>query len=351
MTRRAAVAARAAGVPAAIGATTAAIDVLFVLLPGSLLLDWAGPAEALRSANAQLNAQGQAARFRLRFIGAQPQATSSVGALIAGLEPLPTALPAPSWVVLVGQPGEALVLDSAEARATLHWLRGLRLSEGACELLCVCAGAVIAARAGLLAGRQATTHHQHLGELQAAEPACEVLHNRVFVHDGPLWTSAGVTCGIDLALHRIAACCGAPLAARVAQSLVVALRRGPHDAELSPFLLHRDHLHPALHRVQDALSAEPHADWPLTDMAAVACTSPRHLSRLFAEHTGISAQDYLRRIRLALARTALEAGHSVAQAAQLSGFGSDTRLRRAWRQAGWGGSPGHPGGHGALSIQ
>ncbi|QTD47051.1 GlxA family transcriptional regulator [Ottowia testudinis] len=315
------------------------IDVLFLLLPGSLLLDWAGPAEALRMANAQRAAQGEPPRFRLRFAGPGDGVAGSVGPLLTGLEPLPATLPTPSWVVLVGQPGDAMDLRTPPARAALHWLRGLRLAAGQLELVCVCAGAVIAARAGLLAGRQATTHHQHLDELRAAEPACEVLANRVFVQDGPVWSSAGVTCGIDLALHRIAAACGAPLAARVAQSLVVALRRGPHDAELSPFLRHRDHLHPAVHRVQDALSQAPRQDWPLAAMAQVAHTSPRHLTRLFAEHAGTSPQDYLRTLRLAVAQAGLQAGRSVTQAADLAGFSSDTQLRRAWHRAGLARSP------------
>lgn len=315
------------------------IDVLFLLLPGSLVLDWAGPAEALRMANAQLAARGEPPRFRLRFIGPQASVAGSVGPLLGGLEPLPATLPAPSWLVLIGQPGDALDLGTPDARAALHWLRGLRLVESQLELVCVCAGAVIAAHAGLLAGRQATTHHQHLDELRAAEPACAVLANRVFVHDGSVWTSAGVTCGIDLALHRIAAVCGAPLAARVAQSLVVALRRGPHDAELSPFLRHRDHLHPAVHRVQDAISQAPQQDWPLAAMADIAHTSPRHLTRLFAEHAGTSPQDYLRGIRLDLARVALGSGRTVSQAADLAGFGSDTQLRRAWHAARLSGRP------------
>lgn len=319
----------------------APIEVLFLLLPDSLVLDWAGPAEALRSANRHLAALGQPPRFRLRFIGVRADARSSVGAMISGLEPLPAAIVRPGWLVLVGQPGQVIALDADDdGRAALHWLRGLCLAEGELELMCVCAGAVIAAHAGLLAGRRATTHHQHLDELQAAEPGCEVIANRVFVHDGPVWTSAGVTCGIDLALHRIAAECGAPLAAQVAQSLVVALRRGPQDPELSPFLLHRDHLHPALHRVQDALSQAPQQDWPLAAMAAIAHTSPRHLTRLFADHAGTSPQDYLRSIRLSVAQAALQAGRSVTQAAALAGFSSDTQLRRAWRQAGLAASPG-----------
>lgn len=317
------------------------IRVLFVLLEGSLILDWAGPAEALRIANQQLRADGQPARFQLEFVGPSPITRSSVGAMLQDLAPLPTRWgPEPVWIVLVGQPGHRIDVDTPEARAALHWLRGQRLQTGQRELLTVCAGAVLAAHAGLLGGRRATTHHQHLQELAETERQCEVVNNRVFVLDAPVYSSAGVTTGIDLVLHRIATLCGDALAARVAQTMVVALRRGPHDPELSPFLAHRNHLHAALHRVQDAVSAQPQEDWTVPRMADVACTSPRHLARLFAEHAGVAPLAYLRRLRLATAQMALAAGASVGHAAAQAGFASDTQLRRAWRQFGLPGTPG-----------
>jgi transcriptional regulator GlxA family with amidase domain len=117
------------------------------------------------------------------------------------------------------------------------------------------------------------------------------------------------------------------------------MRRGPHDPELSPFLAYRKHLHPALHRVQDAVSSQPAAQWHLASMAAVACTSTRHLTRLFMTHADIAPLQYLRRIRLAMAQTALQSGDNVTQAAARAGFSSDTQLRRAWRQLGQTGTP------------
>ena len=125
----------------------------------------------------------------------------------------------------------------------------------------------------------------------------------------------------------------------VAQAMVVALRRGPNDPEFSPFLHHRNHLHPALHRVQDAVGHQPQADWSVPQMAEVAHTSPRHLTRLFLEHAGIAPLQYLRRIRLATAEAALRSGQNVTQAALMAGFSSDTQLRRAWHQFGRGGTP------------
>jgi transcriptional regulator GlxA family with amidase domain len=162
----------------------------------------------------------------------------------------------------------------------------------------------------------------------------------VFVQDGEVWSSAGVTAGIDLALHLVAEQCGPLVAARVAQRMAVALRRGPDDPQLSPFLAHRQHFNARLHRVQDAVSRTPGEGWSVTRMAELAHTTPRTLTRLFGEHAGITPLAYLRGIRLALARTALEAGSSVTAAAEAAGFHSDLQLRRAWRAAGLSGSPG-----------
>lgn len=325
------------------------IRVAFVLLPNGLALDWAGPAEALRIANQVLRSQGQPERFALEFVGPNPQAMSSVGLQLTGLQPLPTPPnapqapdPRPLWVVLIGMPGQRIPIEDTPTQALLHWLRGLRLAAGQVELVTICAGSVLAAHAGQLAGRHATTHHQHLDELQQVEPRCDVVANRVFVEDAPVYSSAGVTTGIDLVLHRISVVCGPALAAQVAQTMVVALRRGPNDPELSPFLAYRAHLHPALHRVQDAVSHAPDTAWTVPAMAEVAHTSPRHLTRLFLEHAGVAPLQYLRRIRLAVAQTALQSGRNVTQAAEMAGFSSDTQLRRAWHQFAQRGKPSDP---------
>ena len=317
-------------------------DVLFLLLPDSLALDWAGPAETLRMSNVLMQQQGQTPAFNLRFVSPEKQVRSSVGVVLTGLEALPQTFERPSWVVLLGQPGERLDCTTPAAQTALQWLRGLALKTGQLELLTICAGAVLAAHAGLLHGRQATTHHQHLEELQAAAPGCQVVRNRVFVIDAPVFSSAGVTTGVDLMLFRISKLCGPAVAAMVAQTLVVALRRGPQDPELSPFLARRQHIHAAIHRVQDAVSQDPAADWTLQTMAALAATSPRHLSRLFVEHAQVAPLTYLRQIRLALAQSALHSGRNVTQAALLAGFSSDTQLRRAWKQFGAAGTPSSP---------
>ena len=105
-------------------------DVLFLLLPDSLILDWAGPAEALRIANQAMVQLGNPAPFLLRFVSPLSEAASSVGVTIAGLEPLPLAFVRPSWIVVLGQPGQRMAVDSGTAKSALRWLETLTLKSG-----------------------------------------------------------------------------------------------------------------------------------------------------------------------------------------------------------------------------
>lgn len=318
------------------------IDCLFVIAPHSLLLDIAGPAEAFRLANLHRERRGQAPRFRLRFVGPSPTPPTSVGLALAGLEPLPDRLDSPTWIVLVGQPAANLARVTPSIAAITQWLKRLLepalVEESPHRVLAICSGALLAARAGLIAGRRCTTHHELLQTLRALAPRAQVIDNRVFVVDGPVASSAGITAGIDLALHMITEECGEALAASVAEDMVVYLRRSPRDPELSPFLVHRRHLHAAVHRVQDAIVTRPERDWDMAALAAVAHATERHLLRLFMDHAGVSPLHYLRLIRLERARLAIECGASVKRAADVAGFRSALQLRRAWNRQ-WGGSP------------
>lgn len=319
------------------------IDVLFVIVPHSLLLDIAGPAEAFRLANQHRARGGLPPRFRLRFAGPEAAQTTSVGLPIGPLEPLPAELPPTAWVVIVGQPTEHLGNFTPAVAATAHWLRrtlGGRLTAKSNEncLVTICSGTLLAARAGLVDGRRCTTHHELLGELRSLAPRAEVVENRVFVVDGPVASSAGITAGVDVALHLIGAECGEALAASVAEDMVVYLRRSDRDPERSPFRMHRAHLHETVHRVQDAIMKSPMRDWDMAALAAAGHTTERHLLRLFIAHARVSPLQYLQMIRLERARRALEHGASVTRAAEEAGFRSALQMRRAWGKL-WGGSP------------
>ena len=256
---------------------------------------------------------------------------------------MPAAFATTTWVVLVGQPSVHVRRTTPEVIAISQWLgRVLRphLEAINCahRLLAVCSGTLLAARSGLLNGRRCTTHHDLLDFLKSRAPRVSVVANRVFVVDGRVASTAGITAGIDLALYLIAQECGEAMAMNIAEDMVVYLRRTPRDTELSPYLRHRRHRAAAVHRVQEAISAAPERDWTMPAMASVAHVTERHLLRLFVQHCGVSPLDFLRSIRLERARQLIERGASVAHAAETSGYSSSLRLRRAWKRE-WGGSP------------
>lgn len=311
------------------------VPVLVVLPPRCLLLDVAGPVEVLRRANLEQ----QAVRFELRHVAASRGLTSSIGLRIDRLAPLPRRVPADTIVLVAGSVQTPAFTDHADSpaqvaddeRAIVDWLRE-RVGRTP-TLVSICSGALLAARAGLLDGRTCTTHFACCEELAALAPAARVVDNRLYVEDAGCWTSAGVTAGIDLMLHLVARWTGPGCAAAVARQLVVYLRRGGGDPQLSPWLDGRNHIHPLVHRSQDLIATNPAAAWPLDRLAVAVGASPRQLSRLFNQHTGMSLTDYVNGLRLALAAELL--GHTrldMDRIAERCGFGSARQLRRAWRR-------------------
>lgn len=299
-----------------------AIPVWFLTLPGVMALDITGPAETLKLANEA---------FSLRYIGPQATAISSTGMTIGNIEPLPESLPAGSLLVVPGSYDSSICFDTPQAQIARHWLMRQQpaIHARTITLVCICSGTLLAARAGLLHGVQCTTHHEVLARLKAADSGALVKENRIFVEDQGIWTSAGITAGIDLALHLIHRLCGSPTALAVAREMVVWFRRSGDDPQLSPWLAHRNHLNPAIHRAQDALIQQPEKSWQLEEIAARAHVSARHLTRLFRQHLGISVRDYHEQLRLAIARARVSQGEGAERAALAAGFSSTRQLRRA----------------------
>lgn len=299
------------------------LSVFFVLTPNVLLLDYAGPAEALRMA-AEMGGD-----IQLTSCAPISPLPTSMGVSLDGLAPLPETLPPTSLVILAGNARETEDYARPEALAVIDWLD--RVARPDTLYASVCSAALLLARAGLLSGRQCTTHHNLIDNLRSLAPEAKVLDDRIFVEDGPVLTSAGITTGIDLALYLIERHCGPELAAAVARRQVVFMRRSGHDPQLSPWLAYRNHLHPAVHRAQDAIAREPNRRWSLEALAAVAHVSGRHLARLFSSHAGIGIVEYQQRLRLCHARSLLaDSAMGVERVAELCGFGSARDLRRVW---------------------
>jgi transcriptional regulator GlxA family with amidase domain len=307
---------------------------VFVVLPQqTMLLDVAGPLEVLRGANREQ----AAVDFDVHYVGPEPAVLSSIGLTVAGIEPLPGRLPEGAMVILSGDadyvmlPGgrSAPKKDAAGDSTIVAWLRSV-VRPGT-TVVGICSGALLAGRAGLLDGYACTTHHACCAELAELAPEARVLENRLYVEDGERYTSAGVTAGIDLMLHIVSQLVGHACAAAVARYLVVYLRRSGSDPQLSPWLEGRNHIHPAVHRVQDAIAGDPTKAWTLRGLAKIAGASSRHLTRLFQEYAGMSITDYKNSLRVALARELLSQTElGMEHVAERAGFGSTRQLRRAW---------------------
>ena len=309
------------------------IPVYVVLLQRTLLLDAAGPLEVLRAANRDQ----QEVRFVVHYVGPESSIISSIGLTLAKIEPLPKTLPDGAMVVLSGgvdyimMPGVQVVprKDGHSETAVVKWLRAM-VRPGH-KVVSICSGAMLAGRAGLFDGYACTTHYSVCAELAALAPEAKVLENRLFVEDGERYSSAGVTAGVDLMLHIVAQLAGLPLAVSIARYMVVYLRRSGADPQLSPWLEGRNHIHPAVHRVQDAITADPAKSWTLRALARIAGASSRHLTRLFQEYAGMSITDYKNNLRVALARELItQTSLDMEQVAERAGFGSTRQLRRAW---------------------
>jgi transcriptional regulator GlxA family with amidase domain len=195
----------------------------------------------------------------------------------------------------------------------------------------VCTGAHILAAAGLLDGRRATTHWATTGHLKARHPEVRVESEAIFVQDGAIWTSAGVSAGIDLSLALVAADHGDDLARRVAQWLVVYLRRPGGQHQFSSYLAPRRTVSGRLSELLTWLPAHLREDLSAESLAQRISVSPRHLARIFRDQTGVTPAAFVERLRVqAAADHLVQTGAPLEAVAAAAGFGSVASLHRAF---------------------
>lgn len=296
--------------------------VIFVVLPDVEILDLAGPVQVFHEANRC------GADYRVHVCSTRPKVRTEQGIWLADLE----SLPEPREDDLVMVPGIRMASLETVEPAVFSWLRGAH-SLGA-RMASICTGAFVLGRAGLLEGRQCTTHWTRVDDLLTRFPGARVMTNRLFVDDGPVTTSAGIASGIDMALAMVERRHGPLVAAAAARELVVYMRRDGAHHQQSIYLDYRTHLHPGVHRVQDWLLAHPGEHTTIEEMARLAAMSPRNLTRAFRQATGISIQEFRTRLRLELARDLLhDPGMTVEAVAARCGFESARQLRRVWKEA------------------
>jgi transcriptional regulator GlxA family with amidase domain len=221
-------------------------------------------------------------------------------------------------------PGGAFPAGSLDGVATL--------ARDARRIASVCTGAFALAEVGLLDGLRATTHWRHTTTFARRYPRVEVEPDAIYVRDGRMLTSAGVSAGIDLALAMVEEDGGADLAREVARDMVVFLQRPGGQSQFSVAARTPRARHDGLRRLLDAVVADPAADHSLPALAVRGGFSVRHLTRLFREQIGGTPAAYVESVRLEAARALLEAGETVTAAADRTGLGSEESLRRIFHR-------------------
>ncbi|KZL05843.1 helix-turn-helix domain-containing protein [Pseudovibrio sp. Ad26] len=200
------------------------------------------------------------------------------------------------------------------------------------RIISICSGALILADAGILDGKPASTHWSRASTAQTDFPDVNWQLNQLFVNSGNIYTSAGVTAGIDLTLHLIEQDLGSAISLKTAQELVVYLRRNGGQAQFSSALSLQAAGQSNIAKLSEIILSEPEADWTIENMAKSAGVSTRTLHRRLKKDVGATPAQFVEHLRLDLARTALLKRSSIKQAANLSGFGHIQNLRRAFQR-------------------
>jgi transcriptional regulator GlxA family with amidase domain len=293
--------------------------VVIVVFDDVTMLDVAGAGEVF----AEANRFGADYRIKIASVDGR-DVTTSIGTRLGVTDAL-SSIESADTIMVAGSdnlPRRAIdpaLVDAVKSAAA----RTRRLAS-------ICTGSFILARAGLLNGRRATTHWHDARLFARAFPDVAVEPDAIFVRDGDVFTSAGVSSGIDLALALVEMDHGTELVRDVARWLVVYLKRAGGQSQFSTLVEAEPPPQSPLRRVAEAIAADPSGDHSVKKLAAQAALSTRQLTRLFQSELGTTPARYVEMVRIDAARAALDAGRSVADTARLAGFGSTESLRRVF---------------------
>jgi transcriptional regulator GlxA family with amidase domain len=309
--------------------------VAILVYPGVQSLDVTGPLEVFTGADTAIASRATrdggrpAPGYEVKLVGRPRSTTSSSGLEIVpgcGLEDL--AGPLDTLIV----PGGSGHHRAQEDERLVSWIA--HTASLARRTVSVCTGAFLLARAGLLDGRRATTHWSWAQKLAEAYPAVAVDPDPIYIRDGSVWTSAGVTAGMDLALALVEEDHDRELALLIARHLVLFLRRPGSQSQFSATLSSQEPARGPLREIQRSVIEDPAGEHTVEAMAARAHMSPRHFARAFRAEAGVTPARYVERVRLEAARRLLEdTTLSISGVATEAGFPSAETMRRAFVRA------------------
>jgi len=302
--------------------------VVIVIYPGVQSLDLTGPLEVFAAAQRLIEHERPADpgyAITVASAAGEPLRSSS------GLTITPDCA-----LAEVGEDLDTLIVAGGAGRSVLReedailaWLR--ERSPSTRRTASVCTGAFLLAGAGLLDGRRASTHWAHAAALQRRYPRVLVEADPIYLRDGPIWTSAGVTAGMDLALAMVEEDVDRELALAIARHLVLFLRRPGNQSQFSATLMAQQPAREPLREIQRLILEDIAGEHSVEALAARAHMSPRHLARTFRAETGVTPARYVERVRLEAARRRLEeSGEPVGAVALACGFGTAETMRRVF---------------------
>lgn len=297
--------------------------IAILAFPDVQLLDITGPLQAFASANDIAGAAKRERPYETLVLAREPRVRTTAG-LVLETAPLP-ARPAPFDTLLL--PGGQGVNTACADIDLVRWIKARARTTR--RLASVCSGAFLLAATGLLDGRRAVTHWRRCPEFARAYPQVKLDPNPIFIRDGNIWTSAGITAGIDLALTLIEDDLGRDMALAVARQLVVFLKRPGDQAQFSTTLALQES-DGRFDRLHAWIVENLRGDLSLPTLASRAHMSPRSFSRHYASATGRTPARAIEQIRVEAAQRMLEERASVAQTAKRCGFGSEETMRRSF---------------------
>lgn len=322
-------------------------DIVFVLYPGFVALDLTGPLDVFNGPNL-LCGSNREAPYRFTFVALKPGPVVSVSGLSVLADTCPKkcrphTLVVPGGVALGAECSDPELLEAIKA-----------LAAQSTRVASVCTGSLLLAACGLLDGRRATTHWLCTAGMARRYPAVHVEPDAIFVRDGHIHTSAGVTSGIDLALSLVEEDLGPETAMAVARALVMYRRRVGNQSQFSAPLQAQAQAGARFAGLHAWMETRLGEELGVERLAGQAGMSPRHFARVFLAATGISPGRYVERLRLDRAREIIESGESHLQTvATLVGFRSEEQMRRAFQRR-LGMTPSHYAdhfSHTALPLQ
>ena len=307
------------------GRQNAVRTVEVLAFPGVQLLDVTGPLQVFASANEHVAEAGGTPPYLLRVVAKSGQGVTASAGLGIATQPLPRIGERLDTLLVAGGPG---VETASSDPVLVDWLR--RRANKARRVASVCTGAFLLAASGMLDGRRAVTHWSYCADLARRFPAVRVESDPIFVRDGSVWTSAGVTAGIDLALALVEEDLGRTVALAVARYLVVFLKRPGGQAQFSEALSLQS-AEDEFGLLHDWIGRHLADDISLPKLASQAGMSERSFSRHYAEATGLTPARAVERLRVEAARRLLsESRLPVKRISQRCGFGSEETMRRSF---------------------